>query len=120
MRQAGIDLDDVTDTLLHDGIDAFVTPMQKLLAGIDAHGREHHHQRYPTRLFVGRHLAREAVLAEKDVRILCLETTREGHGTIGVVVSSASREARSASSGSTPNDRTVWRYSKLSGCHFAA
>ena len=32
----GIDLDDVTDKLLRDGIDAFVTPMEKLLAGIES------------------------------------------------------------------------------------
>ena len=32
---AGIDLDDVTDKLLKDGIEAFVTPMKKLLAGIE-------------------------------------------------------------------------------------
>ncbi len=36
LREAGIDLDDVTDKLLRDGIDAFVTPMKKLLAGIEA------------------------------------------------------------------------------------
>ena len=35
LRAAGIDLDDVTDQLLREGIDAFVTPMRKLLAGID-------------------------------------------------------------------------------------
>ena len=33
---AGIDLDDVTDQLLREGIDAFVVPMNKLLAGIEA------------------------------------------------------------------------------------
>ena len=36
LRAAGIDLDDVTDQLLRDGIDAFVVPMNKLLAGIEA------------------------------------------------------------------------------------
>jgi transaldolase / glucose-6-phosphate isomerase len=36
LREAGIDLDDVTDKLLRDGIDAFVVPMNKLLAGIEA------------------------------------------------------------------------------------
>ncbi|HEY1540023.1 MAG TPA: bifunctional transaldolase/phosoglucose isomerase [Solirubrobacteraceae bacterium] len=36
LEEAGIDLDDVTDKLLRDGIDAFVTPMEKLLAGIEA------------------------------------------------------------------------------------
>ncbi|MGH2840416.1 MAG: bifunctional transaldolase/phosoglucose isomerase [Solirubrobacteraceae bacterium] len=36
LREAGIDLEDVTDTLLRQGIDAFVTPMEKLLAGIEA------------------------------------------------------------------------------------
>jgi len=36
LRAAGIDLADVTDTLLRQGIDAFVTPMEKLLAGIEA------------------------------------------------------------------------------------
>ncbi len=36
LAEAGIDLDDVTDTLLRQGIDAFVTPMEKLLAGIEA------------------------------------------------------------------------------------
>jgi len=29
-------MDDVTDKLLRDGIGAFVTPMQKLLAGLEA------------------------------------------------------------------------------------
>jgi transaldolase len=36
LREAGIDLDDVTDKLLRDGVDAFVTPMEKLLEGIDS------------------------------------------------------------------------------------
>jgi len=36
LAAAGIDMDDVTDTLLREGIDAFVTPMEKLLAGIEA------------------------------------------------------------------------------------
>jgi transaldolase / glucose-6-phosphate isomerase len=35
LREAGIDLDDVTDKLLRDGIDAFVVPMNKLLEGIE-------------------------------------------------------------------------------------
>jgi transaldolase/glucose-6-phosphate isomerase len=33
---AGVDLEDVTDLLLREGIDAFVVPMNKLLAGIEA------------------------------------------------------------------------------------
>jgi transaldolase / glucose-6-phosphate isomerase len=36
LADAGIDLDDVTAKLLRDGVDAFVTPMEKLLAGIEA------------------------------------------------------------------------------------
>ena len=36
LAQAGIDLDDVTAKLLRDGIEAFVVPMNKLLAGIEA------------------------------------------------------------------------------------
>ena len=36
LAEAGIDMDDVTDTLLRAGVDAFVTPMEKLLAGIEA------------------------------------------------------------------------------------
>ncbi|HEX6388212.1 MAG TPA: bifunctional transaldolase/phosoglucose isomerase [Solirubrobacteraceae bacterium] len=36
LADAGIDIDDVTDKLLRDGIDAFVTPMEKLLAGIES------------------------------------------------------------------------------------
>ena len=36
LREAGIDLDDVTDQLLRDGIDAFVVPMNKLLDGIES------------------------------------------------------------------------------------
>jgi glucose-6-phosphate isomerase len=36
LADAGIDLGDVTDQLLRDGIAAFVTPMNKLLAGIEA------------------------------------------------------------------------------------
>jgi transaldolase len=36
LADAGIDLDDVTDKLLRDGVDAFVTPMKKLLEGIDS------------------------------------------------------------------------------------
>jgi transaldolase/glucose-6-phosphate isomerase len=35
LSAAGIDLDDVTDKLLRDGIDAFVVPMNKLLDGIE-------------------------------------------------------------------------------------
>jgi transaldolase / glucose-6-phosphate isomerase len=36
LAAAGIDLQDVTDKLLRDGIEAFVVPMNKLLAGIEA------------------------------------------------------------------------------------
>jgi transaldolase/glucose-6-phosphate isomerase len=36
LREAGIDLDDVTDKLLRDGIDAFVVALSKLLDGIES------------------------------------------------------------------------------------
>ncbi|HZL54520.1 MAG TPA: bifunctional transaldolase/phosoglucose isomerase [Solirubrobacteraceae bacterium] len=36
LAEAGIDIDDVTDTLLREGIANFVTPMDKLLAGIES------------------------------------------------------------------------------------
>jgi transaldolase/glucose-6-phosphate isomerase len=36
LAAAGIDLDDVTDQLLRDGIEAFVVPMNKLISGIEA------------------------------------------------------------------------------------
>jgi len=36
LADAGIDMDDVTDKLLRDGVDAFVTPMETLLAGIES------------------------------------------------------------------------------------
>src|SRR4051795_6413732 len=36
LAEAGIDIDDVTDTLLVEGIAKFVTPMVKLLAGIES------------------------------------------------------------------------------------
>ncbi|MEA2129566.1 MAG: transaldolase / glucose-6-phosphate isomerase, partial [Solirubrobacteraceae bacterium] len=36
LAAAGIDMHDVTDKLLREGVDAFVTPMEKLLAGIEA------------------------------------------------------------------------------------
>jgi transaldolase len=39
LADAGIDMDDVTDQLLREGIDAFVVPMQKLLDGIEARRR---------------------------------------------------------------------------------
>jgi transaldolase/glucose-6-phosphate isomerase len=35
LREAGIDLDDVTEKLLRDGIEAFLVPMAKLLDGIE-------------------------------------------------------------------------------------
>ena len=35
LREAGIDMEDVTDKLLRDGIDAFLVPMAKLLDGIE-------------------------------------------------------------------------------------
>src|SRR3954471_15222189 len=35
LAEAGIDLDDVTDKLLRDGVEKFVEPMDKLLDGID-------------------------------------------------------------------------------------
>jgi transaldolase len=35
LRHAGVDLDEVTDQLLREGIDAFMIPMQKLLDGIE-------------------------------------------------------------------------------------
>jgi transaldolase len=36
LADAGIDMGDVTDKLLRDGVDAFVTPMEKLLEGIES------------------------------------------------------------------------------------
>ncbi|MEA2423609.1 MAG: transaldolase / glucose-6-phosphate isomerase [Thermoleophilaceae bacterium] len=36
LRDAGIDMDDVTKKLLQDGVDAFITPFEKLLAGIES------------------------------------------------------------------------------------
>jgi transaldolase / glucose-6-phosphate isomerase len=36
LAEAGIDMDDVTDTLLRDGIEKFVEPMDKLVAGIES------------------------------------------------------------------------------------
>ncbi|MEA2497145.1 MAG: transaldolase / glucose-6-phosphate isomerase [Thermoleophilaceae bacterium] len=36
LREAGIDMDDVTAKLLQDGVDAFITPFEKLLAGIES------------------------------------------------------------------------------------
>jgi transaldolase/glucose-6-phosphate isomerase len=36
LREAGIDLDDVTNKLLHDGVALFITPFEKLLAGIES------------------------------------------------------------------------------------
>src|SRR3954447_15234775 len=36
LREAGIDMDDVTAKLLKDGVDAFITPFEKLLAGIES------------------------------------------------------------------------------------
>jgi transaldolase len=36
LAEAGIDLDEVTDTLLREGIDAFMVPMAKLLDGVEA------------------------------------------------------------------------------------
>jgi len=40
LRDAGIDLQDVTDKLLRDGIEAFMVPMQKLLDGIETKRNE--------------------------------------------------------------------------------
>src|SRR3954453_10857537 len=34
--EAGMDMDDVPDKLLRDGVDAFITPFEKLLAGIES------------------------------------------------------------------------------------
>src|SRR3954447_9683789 len=36
LREAGIDMDDVTAKLLKDGVDAFITPFEKLMAGIES------------------------------------------------------------------------------------
>src|SRR3954469_67408 len=36
LREAGIDIDDVTAKLLSDGVDAFIAPFEKLLAGIES------------------------------------------------------------------------------------
>src|SRR3954468_7688563 len=36
LREAGIDMDDVTAKLLKDGVDAFITPFEKLLAGVES------------------------------------------------------------------------------------
>ena len=40
LADAGIDLADVTDQLLREGIDAFMVPMQKLLDGIEVKRQE--------------------------------------------------------------------------------
>jgi transaldolase len=40
LAAAGVDLEDVTDQLLREGIDAFMVPMQKLLDGIEAKRNE--------------------------------------------------------------------------------
>jgi transaldolase/glucose-6-phosphate isomerase len=48
LAAAGIDMDDVTRKLLDDGIEAFVVPMQKLLAGIDDRRQAIVTQRPPT------------------------------------------------------------------------
>jgi hypothetical protein len=40
LADAGVDLQDVTDKLLRDGIDAFMVPMQKLLDGIETKRQE--------------------------------------------------------------------------------
>ncbi len=48
LADAGIDMHDVTSVLLREGIAAFVTPMQKLLAGIEATMRsKRDHERRP-------------------------------------------------------------------------
>lgn len=36
LREAGIDMDDVTAKLLRDGVDQFITPFEKLMAGIES------------------------------------------------------------------------------------
>jgi transaldolase / glucose-6-phosphate isomerase len=36
LREAGIDIDDVTAKLLHDGVALFITPFEKLLGGIES------------------------------------------------------------------------------------
>ena len=36
LREAGIDMEDVTGKLLKDGVDAFITPFEKLMAGIES------------------------------------------------------------------------------------
>jgi transaldolase / glucose-6-phosphate isomerase len=36
LREAGIDMDDVTDLLVREGVDKFVTPMEALLRGIES------------------------------------------------------------------------------------
>src|SRR3954452_2763800 len=36
LQEAGMDMDDVTAKLLKDGVDAFITPFEKLLAGIES------------------------------------------------------------------------------------
>ncbi len=36
LAEAGIDMGDVTGKLLKDGVDKFVTPMEKLLEGLGA------------------------------------------------------------------------------------
>ncbi len=36
LNEAGIDMEDVTGKLLRDGVDKFVTPMEKLLEGIES------------------------------------------------------------------------------------
>jgi transaldolase / glucose-6-phosphate isomerase len=48
LAEAGIDMDDVTKTLLEEGIAAFVTPMEKLLAGVESRREAVVTQRPPT------------------------------------------------------------------------
>src|SRR5690606_26779489 len=48
LAEAGIDLDDVTDQLLREGVDKFVEPMEKLLDGVGARRQAVYTGRPPT------------------------------------------------------------------------
>jgi transaldolase/glucose-6-phosphate isomerase len=73
LAEAGIDLKDVTDKLLRDGVDAFVTPMVKLLAGIESKrqailtGRPHTVESSIPQRYLDAIAARVRRAAEEDV-----------------------------------------------------
>ena len=97
LADAGIDLDDVTDKLLRDGVDKFVEPMEKLL---DGHRHQARGDRHPAPAVDRGLAARRGRAARRRARPRPRRRTSPG--------ASGARTTRSGARRASPRSPTAW------------